>query len=699
MTVSLASTALNYAKTYGWAVHPVNVEKKPTTKNGRNDATRDEPTIKLFFRNGAQIGVATGAESGLFVLDVDLDEKRGINGYATLEYLESVHGPLPKTPQQRTGRGGMQYLFKYVDGLKNSTGKIGAGIDTRGHGGYIVVAPSRNTNGPYEWVVSPHDTPLANVPQWLIDALHKADEAEKSQSTVTAPNGEDRPYCLKMLGQAMARCATATDGTKHDTLLKMARWMGGFVPALSEIEIEDTLWTAVALRADDEQGARKTIRDGIAYGKSKPLRVPELRQSIHPNVNPHTGEISEAPAVQDTHWLQQGVTLADLQHKPFDPETWVVEDILPEGACLLAAKYKSKKSWLALAIGLPIALGGKALGRLPVAQGRVLYLDLEGKQQRIKKRTRAILGVQNRPWPDNFHVYTTWPQGNEGMDRLEQWFRIYPDTRLVVIDVLSDFRRPMDKYEQPYQYDRATVTPLNQLFERYHAAGLLVHHFNKAKNDDIMDGISGTTGLPSAVNTMWGLSRDVNNSAITILNLRGRDLERDDPIALKWDSYLNIHVIEGPAIEVSRSGEQRAVLTALSDEEARTPQEIATALGKPVESIKFLLRKLLNDGLVDKPLYGKYIRIVATAAYGTTLTHDAYSAHSSLKSEIKSERVSGDLDTAHSSAHSSLEHSNASNGASDQESERSKWDVREGEDTGELFDDDELSRILGKAGT
>lgn len=695
MTVSLASTALNYAKSYGWAVHPVDIEKKPTTKHGRNDATIDEPTIKAFFRNGAQIGVATGAESGLFVLDVDLDEKRGINGYATLEYLESMHGPLPLTPQQRTGRGGMQYLFKYVDGLKNSTGKIGAGIDTRGQGGYIVVAPSRNTNGPYEWVVSPQDTPLADVPDWIIAALHKADEPQPAQS---APGGEDRPYCLKMLGQAMARVAVAPDGQKHDTLLKMATWMGGFVPALAETEIEDTLWTAVALRAEDEYGARKTIRDGIAYGKNKPLAVPELRHAPT-NVNPKTGEISEAPAAQDTNWLHQGVTLAELQHKPFDPETWVVEDILPEGACLLAAKYKSKKSWLALAIGLPIALGGKALGRMPVAQGRVLYLDLEGKQQRIKKRTRAILGVQNRPWPDNFHVYTTWPQGDQGMDRLEQWFRIYPDTRLVVIDVLSDFRRPMDKYEQPYQYDRATVTPLNQLFERYHAAGLLVHHFNKAKNDDIMDGISGTTGLPSAVNTMWGLSRDVNNSAITILNLRGRDLERDDPIALKWDSYLNIHVIEGAAIEVSRSGEQRAVLTALSDEEPRTPQEIASALGKPVESIKFLLRKLLNDGLVDKPSYGKYIRIATTSAYGATLTHSTYSAHSSLESDVKSERVSGDLSTAHSSAHSGLEHANGLNGTLDHESERSKWDIREGEDTGDLFDDDELSKILGKVGS
>ncbi len=694
MTISLATTALGYAKSYGWAVHPVNIEKKPITKHGRNDATRDEQTIKELFRNGAQIGVATGAESGLFVLDVDLDEKRGINGYETLEYLESMHGPLPLTPHQRTGRGGMQYLFNHFEGARNTTSEIGAGIDTRGKGGYIVVAPSRNTNGPYTWVVSPNDAPLADVPAWLIDALK---EAEHVQTTNAAPGGEDRPYCLKMLGQAMARCATAPDGQKHDVLLKMATWMGGFVPALSEVEIENTLWTAVALRAEDEQGARKTIRDGIAYGKSKPLSVPELRQSLPPNVNPHTGEISDAPVAQDTHWLKSGVTLADLQHKDFDPETWVVEDILPEGACLLAAKYKSKKSWLALAIGLPIALGGRALGRLPVAQGRVLYLDLEGKQQRIKKRTRAILGVQNRPWPDNFHVYTTWPQGDKGMDQIEQWFRLYPDTRYVVIDVLSDFRRPIERFEQPYQYDRATVTPLNQLFERYHAAGMLVHHFNKAKNDDIMDGISGTTGLPSAVNTMWGLSRDVNNSAITILNLRGRDLERDDPIALKWDSYLNIHVVEGPANEVSISGERRAILSIMNDDEPHTPQQLATELGKSVESIKFLLQKLLNDGLVDKPGYGKYIRVPTHSAYSTHSATYTNSTHS-LESELESKRVSGNRDTTYSSTYSSLEHNSQVNSTSEGKSKQSEWDIREGEDT-DTFDDDELSQLLGKVGS
>jgi putative DNA primase/helicase len=292
MTTSLLDVALHYAKQHGWSVHPVNTKKQPITAHGRNDATRDEQAIRRFFRNGAQIGVATGPESNLFALDIDLDEARGINGYETLEYLESIHGPLPKTPCQRTGRGGMQYLFRHIAGLKNTTGKIGAGVDTRGEGGYIVAAPSRNQNGPYTWVVSPDDCDLVDPPQWIIDALR---ETEKPQAASHAATGDERTYCVKMLGQAVARVAAAPDGQKHDVLLKMARWLGGFVPVLTEQEIESALFAAIEIRASDARNARKTIQDGIAYGKQAPLDVPKPKndQRERQHINKATGEITE----------------------------------------------------------------------------------------------------------------------------------------------------------------------------------------------------------------------------------------------------------------------------------------------------------------------------------------------------------------------------------------------------------------------
>lgn len=421
MTISLASTALNYAKTLGWAVHPVDIEKKPTTKHGRNDATCDEQTIKQFFRNGAQIGVATGEESGLFVLDVDVDEKRGINGYETLEYLESVHGPLPKTPCQRTGRGGMQYLFKFQDGLKNSTSKIGAGIDTRGQGGYIVVAPSRNTNGPYTWVVSPRDVPLADVPAWIIEALQKADDPPPAQS---APGGEDRPYCLKMLGRAVANCATAADGTKHDTLLKMATWMGGYVPAISETEIEDSLWSAIALRADDEAGARKTIRDGLAYGKSKPLAVPELITRKEYTSSDHT---SAEPVITPPRFtVAREDALMDLPPVRYlDRELGLVA----KSFHLIYGASGSGKTFFAI----ERAMRQVSLGR------RVLYIpteDVQGLRYRI---------VAWRLAHPNVTGHLTWLQMPIGLDLQD------PEHVAELIEAV-----------QPYEYDHIVIDTLRE---------------------------------------------------------------------------------------------------------------------------------------------------------------------------------------------------------------------------------------------
>lgn len=273
---AIRSTALDYARRYGWAVFPVDLRKRPKTAHGRNDATHDELTIKRYFQNGAQLGVATGRESGLFVLDVDVKPEEGIDGRESLAYLEAMYGPLPRTPQQRTGRGGIQYLFHYREGLKNSQGKLGAGLDTRGDGGYIVAAPSRNTKGPYEWIVSPDDAPLAEPPEWLIDLLTK--KTERTTAHAVSASDDRRTWSLEQLGKAVARVLAAPDGQKHDILRNMARWMGGLVPHLSESEIEAALFGVIELRAEDPENARRTIRDGIAHGKLSPIEPEEPAQ-------------------------------------------------------------------------------------------------------------------------------------------------------------------------------------------------------------------------------------------------------------------------------------------------------------------------------------------------------------------------------------------------------------------------------------
>lgn len=520
-------------------------------------------------------------------------------------------------------------------------------IETRGRGGQFQISPSPGyTLLRGDWAALPRITPAER--QILLDcarALDRGDARTIYEIRGTTPQG-DRPgdlynaqggqEALDLLlasGWTISRSSGASlylcrPGKKRGVSATFGHVAPGVLYVFSsnaspfeEMRAYSPFAVyAVLEHSGDFKAATKVIakRLGIAHEDAK-----ERRQ--RPAVDYVTGEVIEAPAVTGRRLRDvtprpefsvttATITLAELQHKEFQPERWVIENILPEGACLLAAKPKARKTWLALACGAAVALGGKALGRLGVSQGRVLYLDLEGKQQRVQKRMRAMLGVAGIQWPANFHVATKWPQGDDGLEALYQWLQIYDDTALVVIDVLGNFRRPMDKHEQPYQYDRDTVTPINEVLEQHHAAGILVHHMNKMKlvaksGDDIMDAISGTTGLPSAVNTMWALGRSAEDPLATIFSPRGRDLENEEALVLKWDSYLNMHVIDGNAADIATTAERREILKLLADDQPRRPKEIAAELGKTVGATQQLLNKLLLEGFVDRPGYGKYALI------------------------------------------------------------------------------------------
>ena len=135
-------------------------------------ATTDAAVHDEWFLFGpTNIGIITGGKSGVFALDVDAKS----NGLLTLRDFEATHGVLPVTPTQRTGGGGLHYLFRYPQGvvIKNAA-NLAPGIDVRGEGGVIVAAPSLHASGKlYCWLEGrpPGETEFADAPGWLLDLL------------------------------------------------------------------------------------------------------------------------------------------------------------------------------------------------------------------------------------------------------------------------------------------------------------------------------------------------------------------------------------------------------------------------------------------------------------------------------------------------------------------------------------------------
>ena len=129
----------------GVPVFPCLVEgKRPLTRRGFLDASNDPEQVAAWWSRtpNANIGIPTGAPSGVVVVDVDVHGPRvGGAAYhrATDAGLVDGAGLLVRTPT-----GGTHVYFPATPGREQRSWQAAtAGVDFRGDGGYIIAPPSR----------------------------------------------------------------------------------------------------------------------------------------------------------------------------------------------------------------------------------------------------------------------------------------------------------------------------------------------------------------------------------------------------------------------------------------------------------------------------------------------------------------------------------------------------------------------------
>lgn len=158
--------ALKYAAA-GIHVFPIKPRgKTPITPHGCLDATDDAEQIAAWWADTPQanVGIATGPASGLLV--VDLDGPEGINSWAKLELGRNVE---TREAQTATGR---HLYFRSSLTVGNTAKRLGAGIDTRGKGGYVVAPPSYHPSGVrYFWATN---HAIEQIPDWLSALIQQA---------------------------------------------------------------------------------------------------------------------------------------------------------------------------------------------------------------------------------------------------------------------------------------------------------------------------------------------------------------------------------------------------------------------------------------------------------------------------------------------------------------------------------------------
>jgi hypothetical protein len=254
-TTPLLDAAIMYSRR-GWRVLPLHnvvatgcscgnsqcgksIAKHPYIFNWNQLATTDEKQLREWWGMWplANIGVATGAASGIIVLDVDVHRDK--KGFESLAKLEKELGPLPKTLIQRTGAGGRHLIFRHPRiTFRNSTCWRGAnGIDWRSDGGQILVAPSIAAAGQYDWINLAN---VAELPQRWLDA-HRESEAQRGAPKSAPKTNHTTAICTN---HTTTSCAppTAEELAEDERILGLA--FGGNNRAKFE-----TLWAGEWQRA------------------------------------------------------------------------------------------------------------------------------------------------------------------------------------------------------------------------------------------------------------------------------------------------------------------------------------------------------------------------------------------------------------------------------------------------------------------
>lgn len=275
----LPDAALWYAD-QGWPVFPCRPgEKVPLICGGFKKATTAPRIISAWWAGTPDANIGLAVPEGHVVIDVDR--------VASLQALKATGLDLPATATQSTPRGGLHLLYSSSRRLRQTTGDLAPGVDTRAAGrGYILVAPSVVDGKPYSWSTALGRENVAPLPHAIEEAL-----------------AEHRPLpsaaSLRGLGVAAIRQGVE-EGRRNESLFKLACWHRHYDHPRSVAD-EDVLRTAARCRPPLPQAEALSVVDS-AYSRYRPgrSRRPAREDPGRRNVGSHWESRSDRPRIAMT---------------------------------------------------------------------------------------------------------------------------------------------------------------------------------------------------------------------------------------------------------------------------------------------------------------------------------------------------------------------------------------------------------------
>jgi RecA-family ATPase len=514
------------------------------------------------------VGLVTGTISNnIFAVDVDCGE--GKQGDESIQALQVLNDDLPPTMETKTGGGGRHYYYRAPKGMLITTGKnvLGAGVDVRGEGGFLVAGGSTHASG---GVYVCDFAPIADAPGWLLDRVTvSAQQADTGRMMQGATSNSANPFKSDdgregvMVNVILATICNFYE--QHSALptsqqvidLGFDRYVSQVASRIGNLEAEDRGITLFTERVGYQLSrARRGSLRVLEALKEKMAQEAARGQTIAQQLSTPTPKPKEPAAPTDTQeWDVPGVPTAviaeaiiQIEQKVLNiadwaisrftgtppPVVWIVENTISLGiAAMLCAVGGLGKSFMALDLALKVAGGGDrwddltlmALGGRIKTFGKVVYLTAEDSKDAIHRRLDSIADPKLRerakdrlfvvPLADAGGSFPWIAEDSAGLHLTDA----YKDLRQQLINIGGVVLLIVDPL-QAFVHADITASPaaaqfwwstVSELCSALGATVLVTHHMRKdgafdiRNRTDARQAIRGTTALVDGARLVYGL--------------------------------------------------------------------------------------------------------------------------------------------------------------------------------------------------
>jgi hypothetical protein len=510
--------------------------KHPRLADWQKEASKRESKVRDWWERwpDANIGVLTGKTNRFIALDID----PGAGGWVA--YHDHLAGHLPSTYSPATGSGGQHIWLKYPVGVtvtnKNNFPK---GLDVRGDGGFVVVAPSVTNKGQYPWpdplLVSIDN--LADCPQNIVDTYLKVEDTDSefvsagSTSDYDALSKDEKKRIDSYVQEAFNRELNALED-----LDEFSEWDNEtFKISCRILELVKAPWSPLTF----EEAFRAIWRavpkpDGVGWTEER------IRQKVHSaweRVNSHDlvrpfpkAKVTDTPSTPHSEGKMILVPFSDMESEPYE---WYEKNIMPRrGVVILAGEPGTGKStlvcyylaqatngtWKRGGVGTCLYMAGTEDSLKDIVKPRLIAANAD-----ISK----VFTVEVQEHDEDNETYNRKAVFNRDLLALRKTVREH-NVKMIAMDPANTFLG-IDEEKNSYSEIRATLEKVIRFAEEEDCLVILIKHFRKNQSSgpklDAMSRLFGSAAWGEVVRHMLVLRR-VDDE------IRDRKaLETDDPVS------------------------------------------------------------------------------------------------------------------------------------------------------------------------